>query len=59
MHNDFDPDETYEMLEKRFEQYRCLIESGNGEWFGAFQGDRLVGDLGIIFNESRRPLSKR
>ena len=49
--NNFDPNKIYKMLEKTSEQYRFLIESNNGEWFGAFQGDRLVGDLGIIFDD--------
>lgn len=51
IHNDFDPNQIYKMLEKRFEQYRHLIGSNNGEWFGAFRGDQLVGDLGIMFDD--------
>lgn len=27
---------------------RALADGGRGKWFGAFLGDRLVGDLGII-----------
>lgn len=30
-------------------QYRRMKEAGKGNWFGAFSGDKLVGDLGVYF----------
>lgn len=33
----------------QFEQYLKMSEMGMGNWFGAFIGDKLVGDLGIFF----------
>ena len=31
-------------------RYRDMVSHGLGAWFGAFSGDRLVGDLGIFHN---------
>ncbi len=33
--------------EEQFANYRRMSESGVGDWYGAFLGDTLVGDLGI------------
>jgi RimJ/RimL family protein N-acetyltransferase len=33
--------------ERQMARYRRMSEKGLGHWFGAFLGDRLVGDLGI------------
>ena len=30
-------------------RYRTLASEGRGAWWGAFVGDRLVGDLGVFF----------
>jgi len=32
-------------------QYRKMTDQGMGNWFGAFLGDQLVGDLGIFYEE--------
>jgi len=29
-------------------RYRSLVEQGRGEWFGAFQGPRILGTLGVF-----------
>lgn len=34
---------------KQIAEYRQMTEAGMGNWFGAFIGDTLVGDLGIFF----------
>ena len=34
--------------QKQMLRYQKLIESGMGEWFGAFFDDKLIGDLGIF-----------
>lgn len=34
-----------------FETYRSLSESGDGNWWGAFLGDKLVGDMGLYFDD--------
>ncbi|PRY24314.1 acetyltransferase (GNAT) family protein [Aliiruegeria haliotis] len=40
---------SYEaFLRQRFASRRCQIAEGWGRWFGAFDGDLLVGDLGIF-----------
>jgi ribosomal protein S18 acetylase RimI-like enzyme len=40
----------YEEFKKRQrDDYRKMSESGMGAWFGAFLGDKMVGDLGIFY----------
>ena len=42
--------EHYEQFKQRqMASYRQMSEAGMGAWFGAFLGDKLVGDLGIFF----------
>lgn len=39
----------YERFKRRqMADYRAIVEAGAGAWFGAFLGDRLVGELGIF-----------
>ncbi|GAA2747701.1 hypothetical protein GCM10009868_38250 [Terrabacter aerolatus] len=33
---------------RRAAAQRALVESGRARWFGAFDGDRLVADLGVV-----------
>jgi ribosomal protein S18 acetylase RimI-like enzyme len=33
---------------RKTESYRAMVRAGLGEWFGAFLGERLVGDLGVF-----------
>lgn len=35
-------------IERRFDDYRRLVEEGRGAWYGAFAGRRLVGDCGLF-----------
>lgn len=42
------PDIYREFVEKRFNDYKLLVSRGNGKWFGAFLGNRLVADLGLF-----------
>ncbi len=42
-----------EFLERKFQSFRELSEGGNGDWWGAFNGAKLVGDLGLYFNADR------
>ena len=37
---------------RSMERYRAMYEAGLGAWFGAFDGDRVVGDLGIYSVDS-------
>ena len=39
-------------LTKRMAAFRHMANRGCGAWFGAFIGDRLVGDLGLFFENS-------
>ncbi|NQY99868.1 MAG: GNAT family N-acetyltransferase [Bdellovibrionales bacterium] len=32
-------------------QYRAMAKAGKGAWFGAFLGEKLVGDLGVYFEQ--------
>lgn len=41
-------DYYYEFKQRQMDQYRKMSEAGRGYWFGAFLGDKLVGDLGIF-----------
>lgn len=38
-------------LEKRFVDYRKMLDAGLGHWFYAKKDGRIVGDLGIFFDE--------
>ena len=41
--------ESYRIFKRRqMDRYRRMIEAGLGAWFGAFAGERLVGDLGLF-----------
>ncbi|MCB0413754.1 MAG: GNAT family N-acetyltransferase [Bdellovibrionales bacterium] len=46
----------YEVFKRnQINQYRRMSEAGMGNWFGAFLGNKLVGDLGIFYeNEIAR-----
>ncbi|MBN2233639.1 MAG: GNAT family N-acetyltransferase [Opitutales bacterium] len=35
-----------------FETYRALSENGDGNWWGVFLGEKLVGDMGLYFDNS-------
>ncbi len=41
-----------EFLTRRLRDFRTMIAEGLGVWFGAFSGDRLVGDAGLFFDGS-------
>jgi GNAT superfamily N-acetyltransferase len=42
------PLDTYTLFKKRWlDVRRALADAGQGDWYGAFVGDRLVGDLGL------------
>jgi len=42
----------YEDFKKsQMSQYKKMSESGKGNWFGAFIGETLVGDLGVFFEK--------
>lgn len=44
--------ESYQLFKRRqMERYRRMTQAGLGAWFGAFSGDRLVGDLGLFAQE--------
>ena len=47
---ELDEREFREFLTRRIGDYRAMIDEGKGVWFGAFVGDRLVGDAGIFFD---------
>jgi hypothetical protein len=43
---------NYEGFKRRqIAEYRKMSESGKGNWFGAFIGDQLMGDLGIFYED--------
>jgi GNAT superfamily N-acetyltransferase len=44
--------EFVEFKTRGFQAYRTLSENGDGNWWGAFLDDRLIGDMGLYFNES-------
>lgn len=37
-----------EFCQRQMDLYRQMIAQGYGQWFGAFLGDQLVGDLGVF-----------
>jgi ribosomal protein S18 acetylase RimI-like enzyme len=43
-------EEGYHRLfkERQFVQYQAMKQAGMGHWFGAFLGEKLVGDLGVF-----------
>lgn len=44
--------EGYQLFKRRqMERYRRMTQAGLGAWFGAFDRDRLVGDLGLFAQE--------
>lgn len=45
--SDFRDAEYRLFKQKQMARYRAMAEQGLGLWFGAYLGDRLVGDLGI------------
>jgi ribosomal protein S18 acetylase RimI-like enzyme len=45
----FDEEDYRRFKVAQMREYRSICESGKGSWFGAFLGDRLAADLGIIF----------
>jgi ribosomal protein S18 acetylase RimI-like enzyme len=44
-----DPDHL-SFMDRQMDRYRRMTESGLGDWYGAFLGDRLVADLGLFHN---------
>ena len=36
---------------RKLDRYRAMVRAGWGIWFGAFLGDRLVGDLGVFVED--------
>ncbi len=40
-----------DFIEKKFYDYKLMIDSGLGNWFGAFVGDELISDLGMFGDE--------
>lgn len=36
---------------KQMAEYRAMSEQGLGNWFGAYLGEQIVGDLGIFYQE--------
>lgn len=47
-HPDFANEHYEDFKRPQMENYRKMAEAGMGAWFGAFLGDKLVGDLGIF-----------
>ncbi|KAA9006907.1 GNAT family N-acetyltransferase [Histidinibacterium aquaticum] len=47
----YDPNAHPAYIEQRFAAVRRQIEGGLGAWFGAFDGDRLVGDMGVLHDD--------
>ena len=47
-HPRFSVEQFTPYIERRFGDYRRLIREGRGNWYGAFLGGRLVGDLGLF-----------
>lgn len=45
----FTNDKYQQFKQRQMDSYRRMSESGLGSWFGAFIGPKLVGDLGIFF----------
>lgn len=44
----------YRLFQERlFQNYRKMQEAGHGHWWGAFNGNTLVGDMGLFFDASR------
>ncbi|WP_424943533.1 GNAT family N-acetyltransferase [Aliiroseovarius crassostreae] len=39
-------------LQSKTQARKAQIARGYGQWFGAFEGDQLLGDMGIFFDES-------
>jgi len=44
------PKEETGFLEKRFIDYRKMVENGEGHWFFAKKDSRIIGDLGLFFD---------
>lgn len=49
----YDRDAHAEFLVLQADQRRRLVERGDAAWFGAFDGDELVADLGVVACGSR------
>ena len=45
-----DPASYCEYNDRKFEQYRELSGRGVGSWFGAFDGEKLVADMGLYWD---------
>ena len=45
---DYEPVSHEAYLRRRFANLRRQVEAGQGFWLGAFEGERLVGDLGVF-----------
>ncbi len=42
--------EHLSFMARQMNRYRCMTDSGLGDWYGAFLDDRLVADLGVFHN---------
>ncbi|WP_368185518.1 GNAT family N-acetyltransferase [Aestuariibius sp. HNIBRBA575] len=52
MDEGYSPDGTKDYLRKRSKTRRLQIADGLGQWFGAFEGEILVGDMGIFHDQN-------
>jgi ribosomal protein S18 acetylase RimI-like enzyme len=43
-----DPEGNRAFITRRAETNRALVEGGHGRWFGAFAGDELVSQMGLV-----------
>ncbi|WP_432950574.1 GNAT family N-acetyltransferase [Kribbella sp. CA-253562] len=50
--NPTDRDGHEEFVRRRVAAYRAVVEAGHGQWFGAFDGDRLQASLGLLTDGS-------
>lgn len=46
------PDDNGVFRRKQMMAYQKLIEAGRGHWWGAFEHENLVGDMGLFFDET-------
>ncbi len=50
--NPMDMDGYEEFVRRREASHRAVVEAGHGQWFGAFDGDRLQASLGLLTDGS-------
>jgi len=46
--DEFEPAGYRVFRQRQADRYRKMVESGLGDWYGAFVGERLVSDLGVF-----------